>query len=306
MPGWSTDPLMSATPFLSIIVPTYNRPHQLAACLGALADQSYPRDRFEVIVVDDGSRSPLDPVVDPFQPQIQLTLLRQSNAGPSRARNNGGARARGDLLAFTDDDCVPEPGWLRGLAAAFRSYPKSLLGGRTIGGLPSNPYATASQLLVSYVYAYYNRDPDEARFFASNNLAAPARLFRKIGGFNTRHTRAASEDRELCDHWRSLGYRLRYVPDAVIRHAHALTPGAFLRQHFNYGRGAVEFRRARSARGSPPLTVEPLSFYTDMLRFPFAEQTGCRALGHSALIGVSQVASTVGFFWENACRRVRA
>lgn len=296
---------MSPPPFLSIIIPTRNRPLQLAACLEALAEQNYPRDRFEVIVVDDGSRSPLDAVADPFHFPIQLTLLRQTNAGPSRARNNGAARARGDLLAFTDDDCVPEPGWLGALAAAFRSCPESLLGGRTIGVLPNNPYATASQLLVSYVYAYYNRDPEEARFFASNNLAAPARLFRTIGGFNTNHTRAASEDRELCDHWRSRGYWLRYVPDAVVRHAHPLTAAGFWRQHFNYGRGAVEFRRARYARGSPPLAVEPLSFYTDMLRFPFAEQRGSRALAHSALIGLSQIASTVGFFWETACRGLR-
>jgi len=293
------------SPLVSIIIPAYNRPDQLAACLGGLAEQSYPRDRFEVIVVDDGSPSPLHPVVDPFHPRIQLTLLRQTNAGPSRARNQGAERARGDLLAFTDDDCVPEPGWLSALAVAFRSHPESMLGGRTIGVLDRNPYAMASQLLVSYVYGYYNRDPDQARFFASNNLAASARLFRAIGGFNTSHARAAAEDRELCDHWRSRGYGLRYVPDAVIHHAHALTARGFWRQHFNYGRGAVEFRRARSARGSPSLGVEPLSFYTDMLRFPFAEQCGSRALAHSALIGVSQIANTAGFIWETACRRLR-
>ncbi|MGH7557915.1 MAG: glycosyltransferase [Gemmatimonadota bacterium] len=296
---------MSSLPFLSIIIPTYSRPDQLATCLRALADQRYPCDRFEVIVVDDGSPSPLNPVVDAFRAHIELTLLRQSNAGPSLARNTGAARARGALLAFTDDDCVPDPGWLSALAGTFRSYPEALLGGQTIGVLTTNPYATASQLLVSYVYAYYNRDPDEARFFASNNMAVPARLFLEIGGFNTVQTRAAAEDRELCDHWISLGYRLRYVPDAVIRHAHALTPGGFWRQHFNYGRGAVEFRRARSGRGVPPLPIEPLSFYADMLRFPFAEQSGFRALRHSALIGFSQLASTVGFFWEAVGRRLR-
>ena len=99
-------------PFFSIIVPTYNRPRQLADCLRALSALDYPRRRFEVIVVDDGSASPLAEVVAPFHPLFRLTLVTQDNAGPAAARNTGAALAQGEFLAFTDDDCLPSGRWL--------------------------------------------------------------------------------------------------------------------------------------------------------------------------------------------------
>lgn len=101
--------------FFSIVIPTYNRPERLAKCLGAIAKLDYPRDRFEVIVVDDGSDTPLDLIVRPFQEQLSLTLIRQPNGGPAKARNTGVANAKGQFLTFTDDDCTPDSNWLTAL-----------------------------------------------------------------------------------------------------------------------------------------------------------------------------------------------
>jgi glycosyltransferase involved in cell wall biosynthesis len=89
-------------PFISIIVPTYNRPAQLKTCLESIASLDYPADRFEVIVVDDGGETPLERVVSPFRVKIDLTLLSQPNSGPAVARNSGALRAKGKLLVFTD------------------------------------------------------------------------------------------------------------------------------------------------------------------------------------------------------------
>src|SRR5713226_6572342 len=100
-------------PFFSIIVPTYNHPKQLAACLQSLARLEYPRDRFEVIVVDDGGAAALEAVVAPFKNQIDVMLLRQSHSGPAAARNTGAARAKGEFLAFTGADCTPATNWLQ-------------------------------------------------------------------------------------------------------------------------------------------------------------------------------------------------
>jgi len=81
----------SETPLFSIVIPTYNRPKQLASCLQAIEGLTYPRDRFEVIVVDDGSRTPLDSIVNKFSDRVAVRLILQSNAGPASARNRGAA-----------------------------------------------------------------------------------------------------------------------------------------------------------------------------------------------------------------------
>src|SRR5262249_34753722 len=173
-------------PVFSIVVPTYERPRQLAACLQALARLDYARDHFEVIVVDDGGKTPLVNVIAPVHDRLSVTLLTQPNAGPAVARNTGAMQAKGQYLAFTDDDCMPAPEWLQSLTARFAKTPDHMIGGRTINALPDNLYSTACQVLVDYLYAYYNNaDLNHGRFFTSNNLALPADRFRLMGGFDT-------------------------------------------------------------------------------------------------------------------------
>lgn len=283
-------------PSFTVVVPTYNRRQQLAECLEALAGLDYPRDRFQVLIVDDQSdRSPED-IVAAYRDRIDVELIVQPHGGPARARNAGGHAAKGDYLAFTDDDCRPSPGWLASLATAFARNPGAAIGGRTINRLARNPYATASQLLVDYLYAYFvNR---KGRFFTSNNLAVPTTLFREVGGFDPDMPLAAAEDREFCVRWAERGYPLVETPEAVIEHAHPLDFRGFCRQHFNYGRGAYYYRRIVAAREEANLRVEPLRFYSDLLRYPLAHRRGPQAIGLSLLMAVSQAANVWGFVYE--------
>jgi len=289
---------MTEAPLFSIIIPTYNRSAQLAGCLGALARLEYPRRRFQVIVVDDGSRNPPATTVAALRDRLDVTLISQPNTGPAAARNAGAARAWGEFLAFTDDDCAPAPGWLAALAAGFAAAPDCAIGGRTINALPTSPHATASQLLVDYLHAYYNADPGQAHFFTANNLAMPAGRFRTIGGFDTTYTRTAAEDREICDHWLHQGYRVVYAPEAVVYHAQTLDFRRFCRQHYTYGRGAHRFHRARGRRGVGRPRLEPPTFYLNLLRYPFLIGMGRRASLLSILLWLSQAAHTVGHLWE--------
>ena len=238
--------MVREAPFVSIVIPTHRRPAQLAACLTSLGTLDYPRDRFEVIVVDDGGNMSPDSVA-PFRPRLDVTLLNQAHSGPAAARNHGARRAKGELVAFTDDDCVVDPRWVRALAARFDGSGNAI-GGRTLNALPHNVYSTASQILIDYLYGYYNPVAEDAVFFASNNLAVSRREFLAIGGFDESFGRAAGEDRELCDRWRGLGHGMIYAADALVHHGHELTLRRFCRQHFNYGRAAVHFHRARTRR----------------------------------------------------------
>jgi glycosyltransferase involved in cell wall biosynthesis len=288
--------VVDAAPFVSVIVPTWNRPAALTACLAALAGQRYPRSRFEVIVIDDGSRNPEEVARVAARSNGTVRVGRQAHLGPAAARNAGARMAQGDLLAFTDDDCQPDESWVAELAAAWTRDPDCLIGGRTINLLVRNVYSTTSQLLVSYLYDYYNRDTANGVFFASNNLAAGAAAYRATGGFDGAFHWTAAEDRELCDRWRHLGRRLIYAPSAVVGHAHPLTLGAFLRQHREYGRGAVRYHRLRAARGR--LRLEPLRFYAGILQYPIGRVPARRVPLVAMLMAATQAVGAAGYVGE--------
>jgi GT2 family glycosyltransferase len=287
-----------ALPSFTVVVPTHSRPHQLAACLSALAALEYPRTHFDAVIVDDGSVSAVAPVVDRFGESLDLTLIRQARAGQSAARNAGAMVARGDYLAFTDDDCAPAPDWLRAFAGRLLDHPASLIGGRTLNALDENPFSTASQVIVDVVYRYYNTNPEASRFFATNNMSVPAEAFRSLGGFDASFR--ASEDRDLCDRWLMSGRPMMYAANARVFHSHALTLPAFCRQHFHYGRGAFRYHRARARRGTGRLRQD-FDFYFRLPRL-MTTSLSClppaRALRVSLLAPIWQSANAAGFAWE--------
>jgi len=176
--------------------------------------------------------------------------------------------------------------------------PDCAVGGRTLNVLTDNSYSITSQILIDYLYAYYNPDRDLAHFLTSNNLAMPADRFHLVGGFDPTFPRAAAEDRDLCDRWLYHGYQMIYAPEVLVYHAHLLTFRTFWRQHFNYGRGAYSFHRARAQRGHRRIKVEPLSFYLYLLCYPFTQRRGQRPLLLAALLAMSQAANISGFWWE--------
>jgi len=283
------------------VVPTCERPGQLADCLKSLSALDYPRERFEVLVVDDGGETPLDAVIAPFETELDVSLIRQDNAGPGTARNTGAERARGEFLAFTDDDCRVEPGWLRALAGVLVGAPECMVGGLTLNAAPGI-YSTTSQLIVDVVYRHYNSDPERAGFLASNNMVLPARGFREVGGFDPSFRSA--EDRDLCDRWRHHGKRIVYTNAARVQHVRHMNARAFCRQHFAYGRGAERFNRLRSARGSGNMFVES-RFHLDVrnwIWYPLTQVPLQQAPSVALLLGVWQVSNVAGFVWEKIWR----
>lgn len=280
-------------PFFSVIIPTYGRPDALRSCVQALAALDYARDAFEVIVVDDGGTVPLAPLLEPVASDLRMKVVWQPNAGPAAARNFGASQATGDVLAFTDDDCAPAPDWLRAFASAYAAADAALLGGRTVNALRKNPYAQASQLIIDVVYTHYNRDLSNARFFASNNMAVPRELFRRVNGFNPGFR--TSEDRDLCDRWQSKGYTLRYVPEAVIFHSHRLTLRSFWNQHAGYGRGAWLYHTARAQRGAGPFRPD-WAFYKALSCSPLSEASTRDIIRGYWLLMIAQAANASGCF----------
>lgn len=279
---------------LSLVIPTRDRPRALHDCLRALAGARLAA--FEVIVVDDGGRTPAAEVVNAFTVHLPVRCHRQEHAGPAAARNAGAELARGARLAFLDDDCQVTPGWFEALQERCRRHPDAMIGGRSVNALVDDPYAAGHQLLLEFLHERFNPVHEEAQFCASNNLTVPTAAFRALGGFDPGFRHPAGEDRELCRRWRLSGRPLVYAPEVRVRHAHAMTPLSFWRQHFRYGRAARRFHRRGPERSGRP--GEEIGFYLALLACPFRHARGSRLLVLFLLILVSQVATVSGYTAE--------
>ncbi len=284
-------------PSLSVILPCHRREALLAECLAALARQTLPADEYEVIVVDDGSPVPLAEGLPDF-PGMNLRFARQSQSGPAKARNTGAALAKGSVLAFIDSDCQAEPAWLEHMSRAFRQSPSTTcLAGKTVNALTDNLCSEASQALIDYLFQVFDSDEDGPGFVTSGNMACEAGAFHELGGFSEAFPLAAGEDRYFGFQWTARIGQIRFVPDAVVRHHHALTLPGFFRQHLNYGKGARTCHRLMRDHGQAPPAPQPFRFYRDLLRHPFQlpDRTRFTRLRLSLLMGGSQIANALGF-----------
>lgn len=292
-------------PDVSIIVPTYDRPEQLRACLEGIARMNARRESVEVIVVHDGGTDELTPLLASVGDRLALRVLTQPHRGPGAARNRGAAAARGRWLAFIDDDCVPASTWLSALTREHEAQPDRLLGGPVVNGIPDDPFATSTQLIATYVTEYYADRRGRYRFFTTNNLALSADRFRELGGFDTTIPSATAEDKEFCDRWGARGYEMGWVADAVVHHFHHMSLWKFIRQHYNYGRGLLHFHRTRRNREGRGLVPEPPAFYVNLLLYPLTAMELRRGWRFVLLLGLSQVATGVGTVKAVLAERLR-
>jgi glycosyltransferase involved in cell wall biosynthesis len=287
----------------SIVIPTYKRPAQLARCLAAIESLDFPRDRFEVLVVDDGSDDPPTELIAALGQSLDIRLVCARHGGPASARNTGARLARGRYLVFTDDDCAPHRDWLAAIDRWTSASDGTVaFGGQTVNLLADNVYATASQSIVEFLYHYFGDHPTSRRFFTTNNLVVPRDQFMEIDGFDEGFELAAGEDRDLCERWRSSGRELQYAPDVLVDHAHRLTFTRFNRQHFNYGRGAFDLHKSRARRGDGSLRIEPARFYYQLVTYPMRRAHGARRLPLAGLHFWSQVAYVSGYLFERIRR----
>ncbi len=254
---------------------------------------------FEVIVVDDGAKEPLWMDASKWAERFSLLVVRQENAGPATARNRGVAEARGEFIAFTDDDCLPEPAWLETLIGAVRTNPEALCGTITFNDLKDDVWAATSQVIIDLVYAYFNTRPHDAYFLTSNNIACRRAIFLEMGGFDTGFSRAGAEDREFCDRWRMSRRPIHLIPSPLLQHRHHQSLRKFVDIHYRYGRGAFVYQSKRLTRGSGTMK-EDMGFHRSLPRLlGRMDSTGrgmcCRA---GILIGLAiwQFVNAAGFF----------
>jgi GT2 family glycosyltransferase len=263
-PGGGVKGLAAGDPEISVIVPHLNQPETLRACLAALAAQDLAPERFEVIVVDNGSATPPAAVVAGF-PGVRLAV--EPAPGPGLARNRGAALARGGILAFTDADCRPEPGWLAALAAGFADPDVAVLGGR-VAIFAADPAAPTPAENFDIVYGMrQDRLIAGQGFAATANLAVRRDAFAAVGPFAGI---ALAEDMDWGQRAAARGFPVRYAPAAVVRHPARRSLAALARQwdrHIGHAWAALPpgplarlrwLGRAAAVAASPLATAGPL------------------------------------------------
>ena len=231
---------------VSVVVPTCDRPERLAALLAGLRAQALARNRFEVIVVDDGSAASTTQHVvahERGRGELDVSLIRNDvRRGQAVARNEGWRAARAPLVAFTDDDCVPDVGWLEAALRASRAAAGSLVQGQT----EPNPLEMGRQGAFSRTVTVETLGPQ----YQACNIFYPRALLERIGGFDESFgDPVVGEDTDMA--WRAFesGAHAVFAPEALVFHAvHELGVIGALREAARWTEAARVFARHPGAR----------------------------------------------------------
>ena len=277
-------------PLVSVIVPVFDDEPALRRCLRALEAQSYPAALYEVVVVDNGGNPRIDRIARRFP---RVTLVREEAAGAYAARNRGAAVARGDVLAFTDADCIPGPRWLERAVAALDHAPRCGLVAGRIDVFARDPRRPRPSELYESAAAFRQRDYVERwRFGATANLITRRGVFESTGGFD-RRLRSLG-DREWGMRVFRAGYDLVYADDAVVRHpARASLPDLWRRAARTAGgffdlSGAAGYT-ARAAWRDAWVGLVPASHLVGRPRSPSGVPWGLRERATVAAVGLSVI-----------------
>lgn len=226
----------ATSPVVSVVIPTYNRPLQLQACLRSLFAQTYPRDDFEIIVVDDGSTDDTAAVALATGKDWagELTVVRKSNGGPASARNAGIAAARGEVIAFIDSDCEADPDWLEGVVGELLRS-----GADGVGGPIRNvmsPGWVPNYLSSTSFYRHRARD-GKVDYLLTANVAFRRRALERVGGFTEREG-AWGEDADLSFRLSATGHTLLLAPGGAVTHyGTPVSLSGLTRELYRYGFG---------------------------------------------------------------------
>jgi GT2 family glycosyltransferase len=235
---------------ISVVVPFYNAQETLALCIRALQDQTLRP--LQIILVDNNSADDSAFIARKAVAQNPdlCTYISEDRQGPSFARNTGARLANGDFVAFTDSDCIPDRSWLHNVLSAFGEPRVGAVAGKVNGFRPKN---AVDKFHSVFTMPGPSTPMIHAEFtlvsggFPTANLSVRKDVMDAVGGFDER-MEIYSEDYDLCARVYKAGYRISYVPQAVVYHQHRNSLAGTWRQGFGFGKGHAALLKRHFAK----------------------------------------------------------
>ena len=261
----------------SVVVPVRNAEATITECVRSLLElRGDPAP--ELVVVDNGSTDGTREALRAFGDRI--VVLHEARRGAAAARNAGISASRGELIAFTDADCIVEPDWLAELASALDDPRVGVAGGTILATRDANQVELFGESVHDHRSAI---DVYRPPYAITMSWASPRRVLEQVGGFDEGFLRC--QDVDLSFRIVQAGYRLAFVPGAVVRHHNESTLGGLFREGFTHGFHGVKARKRHSeflrsyghVRGGPPRLRQIGSSFADWARGRDVERERCEA-----------------------------
>lgn len=290
----------SSLPQVSVIIPVYNDADRLQRCLQSVESQSYLREHYEVIVVDNGSTDHIVSVQTAFP---NMRFVREHKRGPAAARNTGVKVAAHDIIAFTDADCMPEPNWLEQGVRAFLELPtEGIVGGRVMSTFVKPDHPTFIERYDAITYFRQQWNVEVQHFSATANTITHRSLFNQIGGFDERYHTAALEDIDWGLRAHKAGYPLAYSADMIVKHPARQTLRSLLwvqQRQADYGHILVENHQ----RSRGPIMKRTLGTPGSRLRTLLVHPLGSPLHMRIRLLGLYVLESCASVFYQARAHR---
>lgn len=246
--------------FVSVIIPVFNDMERLQLCLLALEKQTYPQNCYEIIVVDNGSDESLENAVKQFE---RVSLAYCSSPGSYAARNRGIALAKGEILAFTDADCIPAPNWLETGVKRLLATPNcGLVAGKIELFFQDSDRPTAVELYDSVTFFNQKQYVEEHKYGATANLFTYKSVFERVGLFNSQLK--SGGDKEWGSKVFAGGYSSVYADETRVAHPARYSFGQMYRKIARV-RG-VGYEQARATKSPLMYLLTTLSHLKPPLR----------------------------------------
>ncbi|MCF6179627.1 MAG: mycofactocin biosynthesis glycosyltransferase MftF, partial [Geopsychrobacter sp.] len=265
---WPDIKTMEPLPRVTVIIPVKDRAADLRNCLVSLQALDYPKDKLEVVVIDDGSSDPTPDVAREFG--AQLVASGAVGGGPALARNKGAAVASGEILAFIDSDCTAAQDWLTDLLPVFFDPNVAAVGG-WVDGMHHESALDRYEAVMSSLNLgsreMVGGAGGDTFYLPSCNLLMRKDAFTAAGGF--RAEMQVGEDVDLTWRLRDAGWQIRYLPVGRVYHAHRSKLWPFMQRRFDYGTSEGLLQRLHPVRGKkmllPPMLTLILLLLTTAL-----------------------------------------
>lgn len=241
-------------PFITVIIPFFNSEQYIEKCIQSLLAQDYPKDSYEIIMINNNSSDASSAIVRQYP---QITLLEEQKQGSYAARNRGIREAKGDIMAFTDSDCVPDVHWLQHIANSMQSLNTAIV----LGSRQPNANSVGLSLLMAYenVKKEYvcHSEIKEQYFGHTNNMAVRRILFDQLGPFSDR---ARGADTIFVQHavTQCSSDTVRYCEEITVTHMEMKSLGTYFSKMFIHGRSAGKHKKITRIRHPRIFQVVPL------------------------------------------------